>query len=127
MDTKQALKLLTTVQQNEVRYILSHVDTCTSDYFCGYGSDREVIQVLVDETSTYQDIKDGILTWQARDHIEDLDVEAYTEAVMELFKDIKFPATTIPKVLQGVGSMEDKEDWDLYMFFTLETLGEDDE
>lgn len=127
MDTKQALKLLTTVQQDEVRYILSQVDTCTSDYFCGYGSDREVIQVLVDENSTYQDIKSGLLEWQATDHIDELDTEAYESAVEELFKDIKFPATTIPKVLQGVGSMEDCDEWDLYMFFTLETLGEDDE
>ena len=127
MDTKQALKLLTTVQQGKVRYLLSHVDTCTSDYFCGYGSDREVVQVLVDENSTFQDIKSGLLSSQATDHIDELDIEAYELAVEELFKDIKFPTMYIPKVLQGVGSMVDEENWDLYMFFTLETLGEDDE
>ena len=126
MDTKQALKLLTTVQQDKVRYLLSHVATCTSDYFCGYGSDREVVQVLVDEVSTYQEVKDSLLNWQAHDHIEDLDVEAYTEAVMELFSNFT-DLYHIPDVLANLGSAEDEEGWDLYMFFTLETLGEDDE
>lgn len=126
MDTKQALKLLTTAQQDEVRYLLSHVDTCTSDYFCGYGSDREVIQVLVDENSTYQAIKSGLLSSQATDHIDELDTEAYETAVNELFANFT-TLDYVPDTLAYVGSMVDEEDWDLYMFFTLETLGEDDE
>ena len=124
MDTKQALKLLTTAQQNEVRYRLSHVATCTSGYFSG--SHLPVVQVLVDEVSTYQEVKDSLLNWQAHDHIEDLDVEAYTEAVMELFSNFT-DLYHIPDVLANLGSAEDEEGWDLYMFFTLETLGEDDE
>lgn len=142
MTTKQALQLLTTLRP-KTSYSLSHIDTCSSDYFSGHH--LPVAQVLVDENSTYQNIKDGLLSYYATEHIEDLDTEAYERAVNELFEEVAsvyaeslnefkvylkekpFPVTTVPLILKGVGSMEEQDEWDLYMFFTVETLGEDDE
>ena len=123
MTYSQALRLLT-VQRNQVRYSLSHLDTCTTDYFSGHN--LPVAQVLVDENSTYQDIKNGLLSYWATDHIEDLDVDAYEAAVNELFENFT-TLDYVPDTLAEVGSMEDDEQWDLYMYFVIETLGEDDE
>lgn len=123
MTYSQALRLLT-VQRNQVRYSLSHLDTCTTDYFSGHH--LPVAQVLVDENSTYQDIKNGLLSYWATDHIEDLDVDAYEAAVNELFENFT-TLDYVPDTLAEVGSMEDDEQWDLYMYFVIETLGEDDE
>lgn len=123
MTYSQALRLLT-VQRNQVRYSLSHIDTCTTDYFPGHH--LPVAQVLVDENSTYQDIKNGLLSYWATDHIEDLDVDAYETAVNELFENFT-SLDYVPDTLAEVGSMEDDEQWDLYMYFVIETLGEDDE
>lgn len=123
MTYSQALKLLT-VQRNQVRYSISHIDTCNTDYFSGHH--LPVAQVLVDENSTYQDIKNGLLSYWATDHIEDLDVDAYETAVNELFENFT-TLDYVPDTLAEVGSMEDDEQWDLYMYFVIETLGEDDE
>ena len=121
MTYSQALRLLT-VQRNQVRYSLPHIDTCNTDYFRGHH--LPVAQVLVDENSTYQDIKNGLLSYWATDHIEDLDVDAYETAVNELFENFT-SLDYVPDTLAEVGSMEDDEQWDLYMYFTLETVGED--
>lgn len=122
MTTKQALQLLTTLRP-KTTYSLSHLDTCTSDYFSGHH--LPVAQVLVDENSTYQDIKNSLLSYWATDHIEELDTEAYETAVNELFENFT-SLDYVPDSLADVGSMEE-EDWDLYMYFVIETLGEDDE
>lgn len=123
MTYSQALRLLT-VQRNQVRYSISHIDTCTADYFSGHH--LPVAQVLVDENSTYKDIKEGLLSYWATDHIEDLDTEAYETAVNELFENFT-TLDYVPDTLADVGSMEDDDMWDLYMYFVIETLGEDDE
>jgi hypothetical protein len=124
MTTKQALQLLTTLRP-KTSYSLSHIDTCSSDYFSGHH--LPVVQVLVDENSTYKDIKDGLLSYWATDHIEDLDTEAYELAVNELFESFT-TLDYVPDTLAYVGgSMEDDDMWDLYMYFVIETLGEDDE
>jgi hypothetical protein len=123
MTTKQALQLLTTLRP-KTSYSLSHIDTCSSDYFSGHH--LPVVQVLVDENSTYQDIKDGLLSYWATDHIEDLDTEAYELAVNELFENFT-SLDYVPDTLAYVGGSMEEEDWDLYMYFTVETLGEDDE
>lgn len=123
MTTKQALQLITTLRPKTV-YSLHHLDTCTTDYFSGHH--LPVAQVLVDENSTYQTIKDGLLSYWATDHIEELDTEAYELAVHELFENFT-SLDYVPDLLADVGSMEDDEQWDLYMYFVIETLGEDDE
>lgn len=123
MTYSQALRLLT-VQRNQVRYSLSHIDTCNTDYFRGHH--LPVAQVLVDENSTYKDIKEGLLSHIATCHIEDLDVDAYETAVNELFENFT-TLDYVPDTLAEVGLMEDDDMWDLYMYFVIETLGEDDE
>ena len=124
MTYSQALRLLT-VQRNQVRYELNYLCTCTTDYF--QGSSKPVVQVLVDENTTFQDIESKLLDYIATCHLEDLDTEAYEKAVSTYFEGVSFPATTIPRQLKGVGSMEECDEWDLYMYFVIETLGEDDE
>ena len=105
-----------------MKYELSHIDTCWSDYFSGHH--LPVIQVLVDENTTYQDIKLALLdTYHLVDHIDDIDCEKYIEAVHELFSNFE-TLTFVPDTLYEVGSMEDNEEWDLYMYFTLMEIEE---
>ena len=50
---------------NTMKYDINHLSTCCSDYF--QGSRLPVVQVMVDENTTYQDIKLELLndynTW----------------------------------------------------------------
>jgi hypothetical protein len=124
MTYRQALQLLN-VKREQTTYQLNYFCTCTTDYF--QGSSKPVVQVLVDENSTFQDIQSNLLEYIATCHLEDLDVEAYEKAVNAYFDNIPFMATRIPEQLKGVGSMEEQDEWDLYMYFTVETLGENDE
>ena len=97
-------------------YELNHIDTCTSSYF--QGSSLPVVQVLVDENTTYMDIKLALLDHTSVDHIEDIDLTAYDEAVNDLFSNFT-SLTYVPDTLYGVGNMNDHEKWDLYMYFAL--------
>jgi hypothetical protein len=124
MTYRQALQLLT-VQREQTTYQLNYLCTCTTDYF--QGSPKPVVQVLVDENSTFQDIQSNLLEYIATCHLEDLDTEAYEKAINAYFDNIPFMATRIPEQLKGVGSMEEYDEWDLYMYFVIETLGEDDD
>lgn len=99
-------------------YSLSHIDTCCSDYFCGYH--LPVVQVLVDETTTYKDIKIALLdTDFCLDHIENIDHDVYIEAVHELFANFA-SLDFVPDSLYAVGNMNDSEEWDLYMYFVID-------
>jgi hypothetical protein len=129
MTYRQALQLLN-VKREQTTYQLNYLCTCTTDYF--QGSSKPIVQVLVDENSTFQDIKANLLEYIATCHLEDLDAEAYERAVNEFFIAIenKYKSKLriqppIPEVLESVGSMEEQDEWDLYMYFTLETVGED--
>lgn len=109
-----------------MKYALAHFDTCRSDYF--RGSHLPVIQVLVDENTTYMDIKLALLNhYDSVDHIEDIDLAAYDEAVHELFAGVTYSLESVPLNLQLVGSMAEDEEWDLYMYFILQEVSEDDE
>ena len=104
-------------------YELSHIDTCCSDYF--RGSHLPVIQVLVDENTTYLDIKIALLdVYSATDHIENLNTDAYVEAVHSLFHHFTTLAY-VPEILYNVGNMNDFPEWDLYMYFVLEEVEEE--
>ena len=105
-----------------MKYILSHVDTCTTDYF--RGSHLPVVQVMVDENTTYLDIKLELLSYQATEHL-DLDSSKYIEAVNDLFSNFK-SLNYVPDCLYEVGSIYDNPEWDLYMYFTVETDISDD-
>ena len=108
-----------------MKYELNHIDTCCSSYF--QGSHLPVIQVLVDENTTYMDIKLALLNHcDSVDHIEDIDLTAYDEAVNSLFTPIA-SLTYVPTTLYQVGNMNDHDEWDLYMYFTLKTLEESEE
>lgn len=99
-------------------YTLSHIDTCRSDYFSGHH--LPVVQVLVDENTTYQDIKLALLdTYSSIDHIEDIDTDKYVEAVHNLFAGFKSLDFT-PVYLENIGNMEEEEEWDLCMYFVVE-------
>ncbi len=107
-----------------MKYELNHLATCHSDYF--QGSRLPVVQVMIDENTTYQDIKLALLdTYSSIDHIEDIDVDKYVEAVHELFSNFT-TLTYVPDSLYDVGNMEDFDQWDLYMYFTITTV-EDEE
>lgn len=103
-------------------YTLSHIDTCRADYFSGHH--LPVVQVLVDENTTYQDIKLAMLdTYSSIDHIEDIDTDKYVEAVHDLFSNFT-SLDYVPDTLYEVGSMEKEEEWDLYMYFVVEGVKE---
>jgi len=105
-------------------YSLSHIDTCCSDYFRGHH--LPVVQVLVDENTTYDDIKISLLdTYWSIGHLEDIDADAYVEAVHALFANFQ-TLDYVPDVLYNVGSINPLTDgWDLYMYFVIEEV--DDE
>jgi hypothetical protein len=77
---------------------------------------------MVDENTTYQDIKLALLdTYSSVDHIEDINLDKYVEAVHELFANFT-TLTYVPESLYAVGNMEDFDEWDLYMYFTITTI-----
>jgi hypothetical protein len=77
---------------------------------------------MVDENTTYQDIKLALLdTYSSVDHIEDINVDKYVEAVHELFANFTTLAY-VPDTLYDVGNMEDYDEWYLYMYFTITTI-----
>lgn len=105
-----------------MKYELNHIDTCNSSYFGGHH--LPVVQVMVDENTTYQDIKLELLNDFNTCHLDDLNWDVYVEAVHELFANFT-SLTYVPDTLHNVGSMEDFDDWDLYMYFTISTVEED--
>jgi len=103
-------------------YTLSHIDTCCLDYF--RGSDLPVASILVDENTTYGDIKEALLNINySIDHIDNIDVDAYVHAVHELFSSIT-SLDRVPETLRNVGDMCDSMEWDLYMYFSIEEIKE---
>jgi hypothetical protein len=102
-----------------MKYDIDHLDTCHSDYFQGSG--LPVVQVMVDENTTYQDIKLELLNDYNTWHLEELDWDKYVEAVHELFANFT-TLTYVPDTLYEVGNMEDYGEWDLYMYFTITTI-----
>lgn len=103
-----------------MKYNISHIDTCNSQYFGGHH--LPVVQVLVDGNTTYKDIKESLLDiYTSTDHIEDLDEEAYKEAVEELFANFT-TLDYVPDSLYGIGSMDGEDEWDCYMYFVVESV-----
>lgn len=49
-------------------FIVRHVATCNSDYFSGHH--LSTFSIMVDGTSTYQQIKDEMLDYQTTEHLE---------------------------------------------------------
>lgn len=103
-----------------MKYNLVNVDICNSQYFGGHH--LPVVQVLVDENTTYQQIKNALLdVYSSTDHIEDIDIEAYVQAVEDLFSNFT-TLDYVPDGFYGIGSFEDDEEHDVYMYFVVETI-----
>jgi hypothetical protein len=114
-----------------MRYELNHIDTCTSDYFGGHH--LEVVQIAVLSNTTYSDIKNMLKDfYYAVDHIEDIDLEVYAEAVDTLFEGIT-DLNAIPSCCSYIENSSENDDdnyednyEDVYMFFSLARFSTDE-
>lgn len=111
-------------------YNISHIDTCNSQYFSGHH--LPVVQVLVDEDTTYRCIKQILLESIATDHLYEDDrfgtpfcYALFKSAVEELFANFT-SIDFVPDSLYGIGSMDDDEEWDCYMYFVVEEVEEEE-
>ncbi|MFA6201274.1 MAG: hypothetical protein WC679_12810 [Bacteroidales bacterium] len=106
-----------------MKYDLTNIDLCNSQYFRGHH--LPVVQVLVDENTTYKDVKLALLdTYSSIDHLEDIDTEAYVEAVNAFFENFT-SLDYVPDSFCDIGSAEENEEHDVYMYFVIETVEED--
>jgi len=103
-------------------YEINHVETSTPSYFSG--SHNPVIQVPVTNKSTYQEVKDYLLSYEATEHLEDdlYDKESYQEYVNKLFQGLDLNA--IPKCCTYIEDLTDESDFDecVYMYFTIQSF-----
>jgi hypothetical protein len=115
-------------QLSLLAYELSYLTTCTSGYFGG--SSEQVIQVTVDENSTINSIKDDLTSYVATQVIEELpnySPSLYKAAVDNLFPNVKPEDADLPLTeLRGVGCPDEDDYWDLYMYFTLTEVTDDE-
>jgi hypothetical protein len=116
-----------------MKYNLVNVDICNSQYFSG--SHLPVVQVLVDENTTYQQVKDSLLDYQNYEHLFDdvrfgnedissdlgFDGDTYKQAVEDLFSNFE-TLDYVPDSFYDIGSFEDNEEHDVYMYFVVETI-----
>ena len=102
-----------------MKYELQQIDVCLPDFFSGHH--LPVIQIPVDENTTYLDLKLAMLDhYQAIDHIEDIDYAAYDEAVHELFSfgdNLEY----VPDMFYDIGVFEEDSE-PVYIFFCLATI-----
>ena len=108
-------------------YNMYHVGTMNSQYFAG--NSNPVIQILVDGTTTYGELKDRLLSiYDATDHIQDLDVPAYVKQVEMLFSNIEEDKMdTLFNPSLDIPYDEEWDDYDCYAFFALETVEEEED
>jgi hypothetical protein len=111
----------TPVQLTLVGYTLQYHSTSTPDYF--EDSNLPVVQVLVDESSSINSIKDDLTSYPAMYLVQELDnfsPSLYQAAVDNLFPNVRVEDSNLALTeLIGVGSSDDDDEWDLYMYFTL--------
>jgi hypothetical protein len=102
-------------------YEINHVETSTPSYFSG--SHNPVIQVPVTNKSTYQEVKESLLSYEATEHLEDdlYEKESYQEHVNKLFQGLDLNA--IPKCCTYIEDLTDESDFDegVYMYFTIQS------
>lgn len=109
-------------------YLLEYIEINVKDGFCGHH--EPVISVMINNKTTYSQVFNDLLDlyWSV-DHIEDLDIEKYREAVW-MFKGLIWEETrgnfkqevcpNLPVVT------EDSEVYEgYYIFFALTTIDED--
>lgn len=96
-------------------YKLYYIETSMPSYFRGHH--LPVIQIMIDGSTTYEDVKKELLSWEAYEHIDaDVNDTMYKEAVEELFYGV-----ALSKVIDDSISYDDDgyEEY-VYMFFTLD-------
>lgn len=108
------------------KYEIYHIDTCTPSYFSGHH--LPVIQVPVTRGTTYQDIKDYMLSYEATEHLEDtIDYEAYRQAVEVLFDLSVDDLSDVPTTCGMIDPVDDEDGYSegVYFFFDLEECEEE--
>lgn len=107
-------------------YTLHHVDTCLPDYF--FGSHLPVIQILIDQFTTYRHLLDALKdTSSCLEHLDymcpDINLLNYHKALQVLFKRVE-----LDKVIDSsLDTVEEDNAQDfVYMFFILD-MGEEGE
>jgi len=99
-------------------------DHCNSQYFRGHH--LPVVQIMVDGNTTYQELMVELLNWQNTDHIQDLDWDAYQDAIDELFDAVKAdPSNKVFPDMEVPTTEGEMEEWDVCAFFVIETVNED--
>ncbi len=103
--------------------------TCQSDYFGGHH--KPVVQVMVDGTTTYEQVKLDLLDYGTIEPLEDLlddtQWEEYKLAVVKWFNDIA--PEDMSKLLwdRTLDVPEDGDDWDVYSYFIIDIEETEDE
>ena len=117
-------------------FSLAYITTCATDYFSGYH--LPVVQVLVDCETTIQDLADSLNSADTYDHLpEEITSENYKQAVLEYFTTLFLNWKTLPvdedsknfwnlKWDSSLESMEDYEEYDVYSYFCLEEIENED-
>jgi hypothetical protein len=74
---------------------------------------------MVDNKTTLGEVKARMLSYDATDHLEELNEVEYVAAVEEYFVGMKLKQ----KVDAGLDSMDDCEEYDCYVYFAIEDSG----
>jgi hypothetical protein len=102
---------------------LNHIAITTPSYFLG--SALPVVQVYVDENSTYREIKNELMELATYEHLpEEISDEDYLNAVEDLFRNFS-SLDYVPDSLYGIGSVEDDDYTEgVYFYFSVEVVEE---
>lgn len=100
-------------------YELIHMDTCLPDYWGGHH--LPTVQILVDSTTTYQEVLDSLQDWSCYDHIEGVRDDMFIQAVEHMFSTV--PKGDMGKTFAPGLDPDREEDYEdtpsVYAFFTL--------
>lgn len=96
-------------------YKLYYIETSMPSYFRGYH--LPVIQIMIDGSTTYEEVKKELLSCMAYAHIDDVNTAMYKESVEELFYGV-----ALSKVIDDSISYDDDDYYEecVYMFFALD-------
>ena len=100
---------------------IQYYTTCHSQYFGGHH--LPIVQVLVDKTTTYAQVKEALLSHEATCHLEyefnDGQFDQYEEAVHDLFSSVDEPFEE-QFWDTSLDEAKDDEEYDCYAYFVIE-------
>ncbi len=105
-------------------YDLTHQDTCLPDYWGGHH--LPVVQLVVDSTTTCQDIYNQLQGWDCYEHIDHVIDASFLAAVEVMFSTVKRPEGLAELFCPDLEPIPDEDDpefnnySDVYAFFTLD-------